>query len=113
MTVNVTEDQISATFEAVSDGQVERVKKAKDYAFVHFNTREAAERAYEETKDVLVYGKCILTFNSTKSLNVPIHIKSSKRTFLARNARSRNHSFFPSKTLLKFARKSQFFKFKL
>ena len=59
MTVNVTEDQISATFEAVSDGQVERVKKAKDYAFVHFNTREAAERAYEETKDVLVYGKCI------------------------------------------------------
>ena len=57
LTLHTTEDEIMALFEETSDGQVERVKKAKDYAFVHFNTREAAEKAYEATKDCLILGE--------------------------------------------------------
>ena len=40
LTMNTTEDQILAAFEEVSDGQIERVKKAKNYAFVYFQTRQ-------------------------------------------------------------------------
>lgn len=45
-----TEEQIRSVFESLIDGgdgggAVERVKKSKDYAFVHFSTREAAEVA--------------------------------------------------------------------
>ena len=36
--------------------QVERVKKAKDYAFVHFSTREAAERALASSKGLVIDG---------------------------------------------------------
>ena len=53
LTPDISEDEISAAFEEVSDGKVERVKKAKDYAFVNFVTREAAEKAYETTKNGL------------------------------------------------------------
>ena len=34
--------------------QVERVKKAKDYAFVHFSSREAAERALSASKGLVI-----------------------------------------------------------
>ena len=34
--------------------QVERVKKAKDYAFVHFSSREAAERALAASKGLVI-----------------------------------------------------------
>ena len=40
-----SEDQITKVFNKLSCGQVERVKKTKDYAFVHFTSREAAEKA--------------------------------------------------------------------
>merc|ERR1712018_721799 len=40
-----TEDQIKAVFNNLSNGEVDRVKKSRDYAFVHFTTRQAAERA--------------------------------------------------------------------
>ena len=42
-----TESSIKDVFNDFSSGQVERVKKTKDYAFVHFTTREAAEMAME------------------------------------------------------------------
>ena len=41
---NTSEDRITEIFNDLSGGDVERVKKNKDYAFVHFNTREGAER---------------------------------------------------------------------
>ena len=40
-----SEDQITKVFNKLSCGQVERVKKTKDYAFVHFTSRDAAEKA--------------------------------------------------------------------
>ena len=32
-----------------SAGEIERVRKAKDYAFIHFRTRECAEQAFAKT----------------------------------------------------------------
>lgn len=43
--LSTTEDQIKAEFEKLKKGSVERVKKLKDYAFVHFKEREDAENA--------------------------------------------------------------------
>ncbi len=40
-----SEEHIRSVFDELSGGKVERVKKTKDYAFVHFTTREAAEAA--------------------------------------------------------------------
>ena len=69
LTMDTTQDEILATFEAVSDGQVDRVKKAKDYAFVHFTTREAAEKAYEATKDKLVLDDCRVEVTWSKPID--------------------------------------------
>ena len=40
LTASVTEDKLRETFEQF--GKVERVKKIKDYAFVHFEERDQA-----------------------------------------------------------------------
>lgn len=40
LTQEVTENRLKETFEAF--GSVERVKKIKDYAFIHFNDRSCA-----------------------------------------------------------------------
>jgi heterogeneous nuclear ribonucleoprotein R len=40
LTQEVTENRLKETFEA--HGSVERVKKIKDYAFIHFNDRGCA-----------------------------------------------------------------------
>lgn len=40
LTQEVTENRLKETFEGY--GSVERVKKIKDYAFVHFNDRSCA-----------------------------------------------------------------------
>jgi len=42
----VTEDELRQVFEPY--GQVGRVKKTKDYGFIHFENREDALRAMEE-----------------------------------------------------------------
>lgn len=73
LTMNTSEDQILAAFEEASDGQIERVKKAKDYAFVHFQTREAAERAYEATKDKLILDGCLVEVTWSKPIDRHIH----------------------------------------
>lgn len=48
--VHTTEDTLRQAFEAASGtpGSVERVKKMRDFAFVHFNTREQALRARDQ-----------------------------------------------------------------
>ncbi|XP_066261722.1 heterogeneous nuclear ribonucleoprotein Q isoform X1 [Euwallacea similis] len=43
---DITEDKLKETFEAF--GKVERVKKIKDYAFIHFEDRDNAIKAMEE-----------------------------------------------------------------
>ena len=43
---DVTEEQLRERFEQF--GKVERVKKVKDYGFVHFDEREHALKALEE-----------------------------------------------------------------
>ena len=42
---STSEDKITNVFNKLSGGQVERVKKSRDYAFVHFTSRESAEKA--------------------------------------------------------------------
>jgi RNA recognition motif-containing protein len=54
LTQRVTEDEIREAFLAY--GFVERVKKLKDYAFVHFSTRENARRALENLNGVELGG---------------------------------------------------------
>jgi len=73
LTMNTSEDEISSAFAKVSNGQIERVKKAKDYAFVHFNSREAAETAYEATKDNLILDKCHVEVTWSKPIDRHIH----------------------------------------
>ena len=50
-----------------------QVKKAKDYAFVHFNTRGAAERAYEATKEHLLLDNCRVEVTWSKPIDRHIH----------------------------------------
>ena len=50
-----------------------KVKKAKDYAFVHFNTRGAAERAYEATKEHLILDNCRVEVTWSKPIDRHIH----------------------------------------
>ena len=73
LTVNTTEDDISTAFEEASNGKIERVKKAKDYAFVHFSTREAAVRAYEATKEHLILDNCRVEVTWSKPIDRHIH----------------------------------------
>ena len=49
-----TENKIKDLFESLGEEDIERVKKNKDYAFVHFLTREAAEKALRNSA-----GKCL------------------------------------------------------
>jgi len=44
--IEVTEEEVQKVFEAY--GKLERVRKMKDYAFVHFDQREDAVKAMEE-----------------------------------------------------------------
>ncbi|VEN54008.1 unnamed protein product [Callosobruchus maculatus] len=46
LTQEITEEKLKASFEAF--GKVERVKKIKDYAFIHFEDRDNAVKAMEE-----------------------------------------------------------------
>ena len=45
----------------------------KDYAFVHFTTREAAEKAYEATKDKLVLDDCRVEVTWSKPIDRQAH----------------------------------------
>lgn len=59
--LSTSETQILEVFTAY--GCVERVKKIKDYAFVHFQLREEAQKAMEAINGTgLVFGSCILHF---------------------------------------------------
>lgn len=46
LTAELTEDKVKEMFEA--HGKVDRVKKIKDYAFIHYAERDGAEKGMEE-----------------------------------------------------------------
>ena len=50
-----------------------QVEKAKNYASVHFNTHEAAERAYEATKENLFLDNCRIEVTWSKPTDRHIH----------------------------------------
>jgi len=51
----VTEDELRQVFEPY--GTVGRVKKTKDYGFIHFENREDALRAMEELNGTVSYSR--------------------------------------------------------
>ena len=56
-------DTLLHFFEKAShvEGSVERVSKHKDYAFVHFSHRQAAQMALDETNGMLIVSVWIVT----------------------------------------------------
>jgi len=87
LTLDTLEDEIKEAFDVITDGQVEHVKKAKGYAFVHFKTREAAEKAFEATKDNFVLNKCPVEVTWSK----PIDRESrTQKKFLTRALNSKS-----------------------
>jgi len=52
--LSTTETTLRELFNRLGNNAVERVKKAKDYAFVHFSSREAAERALAASKGLVI-----------------------------------------------------------
>ena len=59
--VNVTEENLMLAFEPY--GTIERVKKTKDYGFVHFEKREDAIKAMEELNGTVI----IVTYSYIKN----------------------------------------------
>jgi len=54
--LTTTEETLEQLFNAKSDNGVERVKKMKDYAFIHFCTREQAEAAKDALDNTSIDG---------------------------------------------------------
>merc|ERR1719348_2713621 len=52
-----TEDVIMNTFKTY--GEIDRVKKIKDYAFVHYKERDHAVKAMEELNGINIEGECV------------------------------------------------------
>jgi len=57
LSMKATEEIITTTFKAY--GEVDRVKKIKDYAFVHFKERDHAMKALEELNGINIEGECV------------------------------------------------------
>jgi heterogeneous nuclear ribonucleoprotein R len=57
LATTVTEDVLVTNFSAY--GEVEKAKKLKDYAFVHFKQREDARKAMEGLNGLNLEGQCI------------------------------------------------------
>ncbi len=85
LSADTTEDMISAVYEERANGEVERVKKAKDYAFVHFITREAAEMAYESTKEGIFLDGCKVEVSWSKPIDRQIHNQRKQLTKVLTN----------------------------
>ena len=82
---DTTEDMISAIYEEHANGEVERVKKSKDYAFVHFITRESAEMAYEATKNGIFLDGCKIEVSWSKPIDRQIHNQRKQLTKVLTN----------------------------
>ncbi len=71
--LTTTEEQIKAEFEAVKTGSVERVKKLKDFAFVHFKEREDAIMAMKKKDGSTIDGAVVEV-----TLSKPVDKNNSK-----------------------------------
>lgn len=65
LSAEVTEEEVQKLFEPY--GKLERVRKMKDYAFVHFDQREDAVKAMEE-QNTKVFGKLPLEISLARPL---------------------------------------------
>lgn len=65
LSADVTEEEVQKVFEAY--GKLERVRKMKDYAFVHFEQREDAVKAMEE-QNTKVIGKSPMEISLARPL---------------------------------------------
>lgn len=65
LSADVTEDAVQKVFEAY--GKLERVRKMKDYAFVHFDQRDDAVKAMEEQNGKLI-GKTAMEISLARPL---------------------------------------------
>jgi RNA recognition motif-containing protein len=61
--LSTDENTMRAAFERVTPGCIEKVKKIKDFGFVHFTTREAAEQARATMHESILEGIPV-AFNS-------------------------------------------------
>ncbi|XP_034626680.1 probable RNA-binding protein 46 isoform X1 [Trachemys scripta elegans] len=75
--ISTTEDAIKAEFNKFKPGAVERVKKLRDYAFVHFFNREDAVAAMS-----IMNGKCIDGASIEVTLAKPVNKESTWRQHL-------------------------------
>nr|XP_033802834.1 RNA-binding protein 47 isoform X2 [Geotrypetes seraphini] len=57
--IETTEDTIKKSFGQFNPGGVERVKKIRDYAFVHFTNRDDAVHAMRKLNGIELEGSCI------------------------------------------------------
>lgn len=57
--METSEEVLRQTFSQFNPGCVERVKKIRDYAFVHFSTRDDAVLAMEHLNNTEIEGSCI------------------------------------------------------
>nr|XP_020849646.1 probable RNA-binding protein 46 isoform X3 [Phascolarctos cinereus] len=94
--ISTTEETIKAEFNKFKPGAVERVKKLRDYAFVHFFNREDAVAAMS-----VMNGKCIDGASIEVTLAKPVNKESTWRQHL-------NGQISPnSENLLVFANKEE------
>ena len=69
----VTEDQLKEEF--ASFGKIERVKKIKDYGFIHFEERDDAVKAMDELNGKVTYffpGTFLYKFNYVSWFNIEV-----------------------------------------
>lgn len=79
--LTTTEDQIKSEFERIKEGSVERVKKLKDFAFVHFKEREDALNALSKMNGATLDGaviECSLSKPAEKSASSASLLKLTK-----------------------------------
>ncbi|XP_046405836.1 APOBEC1 complementation factor-like isoform X2 [Ischnura elegans] len=88
--LETSEEDIKIFFMPDCGGEIERVKKIRDFAFVHFSSREAAEKSMEATKGKKLDG-CTLEVMWAKPINQFYH--KVKKEFDRRKAATRQHSY--------------------
>ena len=53
LNLSTTEDSLRKKFDLASDGNVEKLRMVRDFAFVHFTSRESAQKALDKLNSKL------------------------------------------------------------
>ena len=83
-----TEADIREIFEKFGRDDVERVKKSKDFAFIHFRTREGAERAMREVSKGLTLHNSVIEVAWSKPVDKNAYQQRKNLTKLLSNGGS-------------------------